>query len=355
MYGWNSILLSFRCKDRNRFYEKYPHRKRLLSTILSITLVLIPMIAILPAYMFKKPLIFKSGIFSLLLVIAGRFIYSIRRYFFSAVSLIFAISVLCFGIVLQGEHLLYMWFAVIPGLAFLTLPYKDAINIVVTFLLGVFILSLKFHHHPAKIFLYYTVNLVAFILVISLGSFVLITKIDDTFEILNESSIRDPLTRAYNRRAFIKFIKEEIDRAKRYGFPLSLIMIDIDDFKRVNDTYGHVKGDMVLKEMAELIMCNIRQCDKLVRWGGEEFIVVCPHLSKEKAYLVAEKLRNLIESHDFNGIRITASFGVSEIDPEKPIENAIKLADHALYKVKKSGKNGVAVFGDGESSNLVMD
>ncbi len=355
MCKWTSILLSFRCKDRNRFYEECPHRKRFLNTVLNITPILVPLIVILPAYIFEKPVMFKFGFFGLLLAILAKSIYSTGCYFFSAVSLIFAVSVLCFGIVLQGEHFLYMWFAVVPGLAFLILPYIDAFGAILTFLLGVFILILKFHHHPIDILLYYTINLVGFISVISLGGFILITVIDDTFEMLKESSIRDPLTHAYNRRAFMEFIKEEIARAKRYGFPVSLIMIDIDNFKRINDTYGHVKGDAVLKEMAELIMCNIRQCDRLVRWGGEEFIVVCPHLSKEEAYLVAEKLRKLIESHDFNGIKITASFGVSEINPEKSIESAIKLADHALYKVKKSGKNGVAIFDEEKGSDLAMD
>ncbi|WP_022846624.1 GGDEF domain-containing protein [Desulfurobacterium sp. TC5-1] len=355
MCNWNFILLSFRCKDRNRFYERCPHRKRFLNTVLNLTPLLVPVIVIFPAYLFGKPLMFKFGVFSFLLSILAKFVYSIGCYFFSAVTLILSVSLLCFGIVVQGEHFLYMWFAVVPGLAFLILPYADAAGAIATFLSGIFILILKYHHHPVSTLLYYTLNLIGFISIISLGAFILMTVIDDTFEMLKESSIKDPLTQAYNRRAFMEFIKEEIARAKRYRFPISLIMIDIDDFKKVNDTYGHAKGDEVLKKMAALIMTSIRRCDKLVRWGGEEFVVICPHLSKREAYFVAEKLRKIIASHDFNGVKVTASFGVSEIDPSDSIDRAVKLADKALYEAKKSGKNSVKVYVEEEDSGLIFD
>ncbi|WP_457567589.1 GGDEF domain-containing protein [Desulfurobacterium sp.] len=355
MCNWKSILLSFRCKDRNRFYEECPHRKRFLNTVLNITPILIPFIVIIPAYIFDKTEMLNFGIVGFVVALLARFVYSTGCFFLSAVFLIFSVAILCFGIVIQGEHFLYMWFAVVPGLAFLILPYTDAVGAIVTFISGVFMLIFKYHHHSVNTLLYYTINLVGFISVISLGGFILITVIDDTFRMLRESSIRDPLTRAYNRRAFMEFIKEEIARARRYRFPISLIMIDIDDFKNINDTYGHIKGDEVLKELAELIMCNIRQCDRLVRWGGEEFIVVCPHLTGDEAFKVAEKLRKLVASHDFGGVKITASFGVSEINPEESIEKAIKLADEALYEVKKSGKNGVAVFSDKGNSKFAVD
>ncbi|WP_456460094.1 hypothetical protein [Desulfurobacterium sp.] len=125
MCNWDFIPLSGRYESRNRLYERCPHRKRFLNTVLNLTPLLVPVIVIFPAYLFGKPLMFKFGVFSFFLSILAKIIYSMGCYFLSAVTLILSVSLLCFGIVVQGEHFLYMWFAVVPGLAFLILPYAD--------------------------------------------------------------------------------------------------------------------------------------------------------------------------------------------------------------------------------------
>ena len=155
----------------------------------------------------------------------------------------------------------------------------------------------------------------------------------------------DALTGAYNRVAFYDmypfFSKEP------YFHPLSLIMFDIDNFKSINDTYGHNVGDIVLKTVAETVKKHLRRSDIFVRWGGEEFIVLLPHTDVEGALKVAEKLRRAIEGlniPELKGRKVTASFGVTEVKPKEKLEEVIFRADMALYKAKREGKNRVEVY-----------
>ena len=151
----------------------------------------------------------------------------------------------------------------------------------------------------------------------------------------------DPLTGAYNRNKYKEIIGKEIDRAKRYKYPLSVIMIDVDFFKAINDKYGHVTGDEVLKDIVSLITGNIRSGDYLIRWGGEEFLVIAPYASLNNAYLLSEKLRIQAELHYFSykGIQITLSSGIAELMENENETSFIKRADNALYKAKNSGRN----------------
>ena len=141
----------------------------------------------------------------------------------------------------------------------------------------------------------------------------------------------DELTQILNRRGFDNEVKN-----LKIG---SIIFMDIDKFKDINDTYGHDFGDYVLKEFARIIKKNIRSSDVFARIGGEEFIIILPETSYIHAFKVAEKLKKAIESHDFQGVKVTASFGVSEF--ESDLEQAIKRADEALYEAKNSGRNQV--------------
>ena len=158
---------------------------------------------------------------------------------------------------------------------------------------------------------------------------------------LKKLSELDPLTGAYNRNKYKEIIRKEIDRSKRYGYPLSLIMIDADFFKEINDKYGHATGDEVLKDIVSLIMKNIRSGDYLIRWGGEEFLIIAPYASLNNAYMIAEKLRVQAELNYFSakGIRITLSFGIAELMENENETPLIKRADNALYKAKNSGRN----------------
>jgi diguanylate cyclase (GGDEF)-like protein len=157
-----------------------------------------------------------------------------------------------------------------------------------------------------------------------------------------EISSLDSLTKLYNRQYFILKIKEELIRYKRYSIPFSIIMIDIDDFKRVNDTHGHQKGDTVLIEIADLLIKNKRELDTIGRYGGEEFIVLLPHTDKKEAFILAERIRYSVEKYFLANMNITISLGISYC-PESGVDlnNIIKKADDALYESKRLGKNKI--------------
>jgi len=157
-----------------------------------------------------------------------------------------------------------------------------------------------------------------------------------------ELSITDRLTGLYNRLKLDEVFCYELTQAKRYDRALSIILLDIDHFKSVNDTHGHQVGDKVLIETASLLKNNIRESDTVGRWGGEEFLVILPSCDLETAKGVAEKLRSAIEAFDFDTVgRKTSSFGVSTYKDGDSEESMVERADNALYEAKKSGRNRV--------------
>ncbi|GAX86938.1 polar amino acid transport system substrate-binding protein [Lebetimonas natsushimae] len=145
----------------------------------------------------------------------------------------------------------------------------------------------------------------------------------------------DKLTKIYNRNILSKELKKLLNHRG------SVIYFDIDHFKNINDTYGHEKGDFVLKELAKIIKNNIREDDFFGRWGGEEFLIILPYTSYFEAIIVAEKLRKIIESHDFDGIKVTSSFGVTYVKKDDNEETLLERVDRALYEAKNSGRNQV--------------
>lgn len=154
----------------------------------------------------------------------------------------------------------------------------------------------------------------------------------------------DKLTGAYNRRMIDEFMKQEVSLHVRDSKNLSLIMADIDHFKSVNDTYGHQVGDAVLREVGQIISSAIRKSDIFGRYGGEEFIIICPNTSSEQALILAEKIRQEIESFSFAEVgHKTISLGISTLIANDEVENIIKRADDALYKAKKEGRNRAVV------------
>lgn len=161
-------------------------------------------------------------------------------------------------------------------------------------------------------------------------------------EIFKNMAIKDELTGLYNRHFLESIIEGEIDRAKRYEYPVSAAILDIDNFKKINDTWGHPVGDIILKEIADILMKNSRASDYVMRIGGEEFIVLMPHTNLQGAYNLAEKIRDLIENrvHPIVG-KYTASFGVAEASPDEKYIELYKRIDMALYRAKESGRNRV--------------
>lgn len=152
----------------------------------------------------------------------------------------------------------------------------------------------------------------------------------------------DRLTGQWNRLKFEEVAHNEIKRAERYGFPLSLIFLDIDRFKWINDQYGHAVGDGVLSAVAHLIKAHLRDSDSLCRWGGEEFTILMPHTTLEQAMTMAEKLRLLLAAEPLAGpIGVTASFGVAQWQPGQSLRGLVQYADQLLYRAKALGRNRV--------------
>ncbi len=163
---------------------------------------------------------------------------------------------------------------------------------------------------------------------------------------LENAAAIDPLTNCYNRRALSTFIENDIAYTQRYGNSLSVIMLDMDDFKGINDRYGHQAGDAVLKEVTSLLPSLMRKSDYLARYGGEEFVLVLPDTPLYNAVQLAEKLRKALERHmilleDRNSIAITASFGVACLENKRDGNSLLREADERLYQAKAMGKNTV--------------
>lgn len=154
----------------------------------------------------------------------------------------------------------------------------------------------------------------------------------------------DPLTEVYNRHFFYQSLKKEIEKSQRYQRHLTFIIFDIDYFKKVNDSYGHDVGDLVLKELCKVCENNIRKSDILARIGGEEFAIIAPETSIRSGVVLAEKLRKVIEKHSFEKIsQITISLGITQFIDGDTIDDIYKRADVALYKAKNNGRNKLEI------------
>jgi diguanylate cyclase len=156
-------------------------------------------------------------------------------------------------------------------------------------------------------------------------------------------SARDPLTQLPNRQGFDQRLKEELMRSIRYRQPLSIALIDIDFFKRINDEFGHLAGDKVLKILAKEMKSQVRQSDYLARFGGEEFVLILPQTDAIQAELALEKMRLHISQCPFNfqgnPVQITISTGIAQHDGEEPSDLMVHRADKALYQSKEAGRN----------------
>lgn len=152
---------------------------------------------------------------------------------------------------------------------------------------------------------------------------------------------KDPLTGLYNRRCFYDRIDYEIEKMKRIKLPLSLALIDIDNFKTINDTYGHLEGDKVLVELAGVFKTQARSGDTVVRWGGEEFAMILPETDKSGALAFAERIRKLVECSS-SRYKITICIGITTVYQELDAEKIMAIADRTLYKAKE--KKNMVVF-----------
>jgi len=178
-----------------------------------------------------------------------------------------------------------------------------------------------------------------------------ISALTDSF---NEMAIQlkkmvyhDPLTGAYNRQMFQQRIAREFAHSRRHNLPLALLMIDVDHFKKINDTFGHLVGDHVLKEISDLLRTTVRTDDYVARFGGEEFVVIAPSTTPQTAVVLAERVRATIAGHPFaideiQSRQLTVSIGISNLNSDiHTVDDLIRFADNALYAAKDSGRNRV--------------
>jgi diguanylate cyclase (GGDEF)-like protein len=309
------------------------------------------------------------NLFAALLLVGVILLNDKQHYEFAAIWLMICLSVPVF-ITLRlylgyrsGTHAFFILFSILPILIishrrrmlisllsgmimsfyFLTYRYIPPNNIVSTFAKGV-LPTLE------------TINML-FVLIMILVVFYSNQQIIDLFEsdlsdkrknlevalaTVRKSASIDALTDILNRGHMEERINEELARGYRYGFPISLMMFDIDHFKNVNDAYGHDAGDHVLKMTANIVKTSIRETDTLGRWGGEEFMILLPYTHESVADKVARKLCHIIEEtqHGDYG-NITASFGVAQWDGIESFERLYKRLDNALYVAKEQGRNQV--------------
>jgi diguanylate cyclase (GGDEF)-like protein len=181
-------------------------------------------------------------------------------------------------------------------------------------------------------------RLIIFILIIQL-----VHKSKELIEKLQDLAGTDPLTLISNRRSFFKSASQELERAKRYNHVMSLVYIDLDNFKTVNDTKGHLSGDKLLKVVAEVLLNNTRQIDLVARMGGDEFCVLLVETAKEEALLTYNKLQQeILTKMHVNEWPVTLSSGiVTYHQPPESVKDMISQADIVMYSVKRSGKNNL--------------
>lgn len=169
-------------------------------------------------------------------------------------------------------------------------------------------------------------------------------QLTNNLSIFKEKSRIDGLTSIFNRTTFMDLLLDEIKRSKILEYPLGLLILDIDDFKKVNDTYGHLSGDKILQSMGTVLKSSLRRNDIVARYGGEEFAVLIPHAPLNEATQVADKIRASLAAMIVPDVpRITVSIGCTAYSPDESPEDFIKRADDALYVAKEEGKNRVCV------------
>lgn len=290
---------------------------------------------------------------SLAIVIAAPIVLSLgRRKRFARLPLQFCIWLL-FGMFVLGSFTQAafhpeksVWTTLFPFAYFYLTGLRQGITLSITSLLIsvlAYFLSPTLLDQPAQVSLYsYAQSLGAFVLSAILAFFYERIRHAQA-ERLENFAYYAPLTGLLNRRGFAPLANSVLQQAMRFQQPFAIMLIDLDDFKRVNDRQGHGVGDQLLKDVATVLGRHTRKADLVARWGGEEFIVLLAQSSQESSKTVAEKICAAIATHPFSAGPITASLGVAMHAPDESLETTIKQADDAMYRAKQHGKNRVEI------------
>ncbi|WP_335342715.1 GGDEF domain-containing protein [Pseudidiomarina terrestris] len=265
------------------------------------------------------------------------------------VTLIIAVLIAVYVVISKGQSYALYWLATFPPIAYFLLGGKRGlITSVIFFALCFIFLTQATDDWESAPFTLHSLNNI-FIATVAL--IIILRHIEQTraeaFHYLEEHSQRleyiavtDRLTGLYNRAKLDSALSDALRKTKHHQREFSVVLLDIDHFKRVNDTYGHQVGDSILVELGQLLRCNVRSTDVAGRWGGEEFLLVLTEHTRQHAVMHAERLRHAIEAYEFrDGIRITASFGVASYRPGDDESSIIKRVDQALYRAKDEGRN----------------
>ncbi len=293
-------------------------------------------------YKGKHVLLWAKVLFAFVLVYA--YLISDKNYKKSLFIAVSALTITYFIVIpIQiYDPFLSSWIVVyVIAITFLLGNIWGCIAMFFSFLLVVLTMLLKTSSFFTTDNIFYTFHMVSATLVAYLITSSYNRVVSQVHEKIKEKAERDYLTGCYNRRKLFELLGMEMERAKRYGLPLSAIMMDIDNFKQINDLYGHSEGDRILKNVVDLIRENIRKTDIIGRYGGDEFILVASGIDCEGALILAEKIRERIEKLAENmGVNISLSVGVSEYKGED-LDSFVEKLDGALLEAKKEGKNKV--------------
>ncbi|UFT98430.1 GGDEF domain-containing protein [Radiobacillus kanasensis] len=277
-----------------------------------------------------------SGMITGVMLSLGRvLIYGVNLSSITAICTFILLVLACWGISKTGIKPLYKFM------------YMNGCNIAIVF--SAYIFLINDHQTLISAMVHYgTISLLGGFVIYSLCDF--ISRSNEQFRMLKESATKDFLTGLSNVREFDTIWNQRILDAKQKEERLSLVLIDIDHFKKINDTYGHPVGDIVLQELGKVLRDSTRSFDTVSRNGGEEFSVILPDCPSHQAVEIAEKIRRTVEQHDFyiskmEKIHITVSIGVATYpEPIQDTENLIKIADDSLYQAKQSGRNKVVAY-----------
>lgn len=343
-------------EKRLNLKHRDPNYNRMFMTYVTlfVTLILFTLFAPLNYFILDHPFL---GVFLVILsIVCAVTIYLFRKtkrleIAASVATAVVAVYLLAFALWGEAHSSTVTFTAILPGVAFFLLGHQRG-----TIILGIFfpIFAILFWWNTVTATTEASdtniaINTILTVFVVSLQIFLYeLTRrrmFDETARILEHLetlSSRDNLTGLWNRRMIEEFLEQEVARTKRQGNRFSIAIIDIDHFKQVNDTYGHAGGDTVLREIAAEFRNVIRAQDRIGRWGGEEFIVICPETGIEDARALFERLRAHIAGHVFsNRVQVTISVGISEYRGSDAITSLAIRADKAMYQAKQRGRNRV--------------
>ncbi len=245
-----------------------------------------------------------------------------------------------------------LWMYIVPPVAFFFGGLRRGLMTIAGFV--AIVIVLLFYPEDSLLTVTYTYEfktrlLYSFLTVTSLFAFYEYSRQESYKEIqelsqkFERQARQDSLTNLPNRRGMTKHLEYEFNRSQRSKQDMSVLLCDIDHFKKINDTYGHDAGDCVLVRISDIFQNSLRKQDIVARWGGEEFLFMLPETHAQEAYILAEKIRKKISEHAFTvnekSINVTVSIGISPVNDDYSIEQAINLADHFLYQAKAHGRN----------------